>query len=303
MVFARVPDAVRGNAIVLDAEAWLAALPSLVAELEHEWGMTVGRAYSGGTEAFVAEVALEDQSPAVLKLRIPRGDDSAKNEIIFLRLAAGGACARLLQADVARGAMLLERLGAPLYARGLPAMRRHEILCSTAERLWRPAPGCGLPTGAERGRWLVQFITSKWEDLARPCSEQAVEYALACAERRIAAHDDARAVLVHGDIHQLNALEADGGYKLIDPDGLLAEAEYDLGVLMRGDPLELIEGDPHQRSCWLAHRTGLDETAIWEWGVVERVSSGLVCTSIDLQPLARDTLEAAEFAARYASSN
>jgi streptomycin 6-kinase len=30
--------------------------------------------------------------------------------------------------------------------------------------------------------------------------------------------------LVHGDVHQLNALQNDGGFKLIDPDGLLAEA-------------------------------------------------------------------------------
>jgi streptomycin 6-kinase len=30
--------------------------------------------------------------------------------------------------------------------------------------------------------------------------------------------------LVHGDVHQLNALESDSGFKLVDPDGLLAEA-------------------------------------------------------------------------------
>lgn len=27
--------------------------------------------------------------------------------------------------------------------------------------------------------------------------------------------------------------------------------------------------------------------AIWEWGVVERVSTGLVCTEIGLQPVGR----------------
>jgi streptomycin 6-kinase len=45
---------------------------------------------------------------------------------------------------------------------------------------------------------------------------------------------------VHGDVHQWNALEApadvEQGFKLVDPDGLLAEAEYDLGVIMREDP-------------------------------------------------------------------
>ena len=101
-------------------------------------------------------------------------------------------------------------------------------------------------------------------------------------------------MLVHGDVHQLNALQHDGGFKLIDPDGLLAEAEYDLGVLMRGDPVELLDGDPAGRARWLTARTDLDLAAIWEWGVVERLSSGLHCTRIHLQPLGRDTLAAAE---------
>ena len=72
--------------------------------------------------------------------------------------------------------------------------------------------------------------------------ERTIEHALASAERRIDAHDDERSVLVHGDVHQWNALEADGGYGSADPDGLLAEAEYDMGVLMREDPLELWTG-------------------------------------------------------------
>lgn len=204
----------------------------------------------------------------------------------------------MLRADAGRGAMLLERLGPRLSESGQPAMQWLETLCSTLERFWRAAPDCGLPTGADKGRWLVEFISSSWEDLGRPCSEQAVEYALACAARRIAAHDDERAVLVHGDVHEWNALQADSGFKLIDPDGLLAEAEYDLGVLIRRDPVQPASGDPLARARWLARRTGSDETAIWEWAVTERLSSGLHCTRIDLQPLGRQMLEAAEHAAQ-----
>jgi streptomycin 6-kinase len=92
----------------------------------------------------------------------------------------------------------------------------------------------------------------------------------------------------------LNALESGDGFKLVDPDGLLAEAEYDLGVLMRGDPVELLAGDPRDRVSWLVARTGLDPVAIWEWGVVERLSSGLLSTQVELQPLGRDCLRAAE---------
>jgi streptomycin 6-kinase len=122
-----------------------------------------------------------------------------------------------------------------------------------------------------------------------------VDYALGCAARRADAHDDERAVLVHGDVHQWNALEAGGGaFKLVDPDGLLAEAEYDMGILMREDPLELLTGDAGERARWLARRTGLDATAIWEWGAVERVSTGLLCTRIGLQPVGREMLAAAD---------
>ncbi len=188
--------------------------------------------------------------------------------------------------DAERGALLLERLGPSLFDLAPPIEERHEILCTTAMRFWRPAPDCGLPTGAEKAVWLADYIVKTWEATDRPCSERAVAHALTCAERRRVAHDDERAVLVHGDVHQWNALQADHGFKLVDPDGLLAEAEYDLGIVMREDPVELLEGDPRERARWLAARTGLDATAIWEWGVVERVSTGLYCAE-DRSPTGR----------------
>ena len=107
-----------------------------------------------------------------------------------------------------------------------------------------------------------------------------------------------RSVLVHGDVHQWNALVAGDGYRLVDPDGLVAEAEYDLGIIMREDPVELMDDDPRQRARWLAARTGLDADAIWEWGVVERVCDGLLLAEIELQPVAREMLAAADHIAR-----
>jgi len=288
---------VRNKALADGATKWLDDLPELVSSLEKEWSITVGRPYDDSTEAFVAEATLNAGSPAVLKLLIPRGGDVARHEITVLRLANGEGCARLLKEDAERGALLLERLGRSLHQLGLPIGRRHEILCSTTAQVWRPAPGWGLPTGGDKGRWLVDFITTTWEEVGRPCSERAVNDALECAAHRIAAHDDERAVLVHGDLHQWNALEWEGGFKLVDPDGLLAEAEYDLGIIMREDPAELLDGDPHERARWLALRSGLDATAIWEWGVVERVATGLLGTKVDLQPAAREMLAVADLVA------
>jgi streptomycin 6-kinase len=292
-----VPAVVRNKAHAVGAGRWLNQLPELVASLEHDWGITVGRPYRDATEAFVAEATGDDGTPVVLKLLIPRAVDVVANEIIVLRIANGDGCVRLLREDAARGAMLLERLGRSMHELALPFHQRLAVLCSAAARIWRPAPGCGLPTGADKGRRLIEFITTTWEDLDRPCSERAVDYARDCAERRIAAHDDQRALLVHGDVHQWNAVQAERGFTLVDPDGLLAEAEYDLGILMREDPLELLDGDPYGRARWLAARTGLEVTAIWEWGCVERVSTGLLLTKIDLQPVGAQMLAAADHVA------
>jgi streptomycin 6-kinase len=299
-----VSPLVRNKALAAGAADWLERLPVLVGELAAEWGFQLGRTFGDGTEAFVAAVERDDGSAAVLKLIVPRsagpGADgpgagsAAEHEIKVLELAGGDGCAQRFRSDATRGALLMERLGPSLHDLGLPLARRQEILCATASRLWRAAPDAGLPTGADKGRWLVDFVTRTWEALDRPCSERAVEHALDCARRRIAAHDDERAVLVHGDVHEWNALAAGAGFKLVDPDGLLAEAEYDLGIMMREDPVELLEVEPMQRAQWLAARTGLDATAIWEWGVVERVSTGLVCTQIDLQPVGRQMLRAAD---------
>lgn len=286
-----VPDVVREKALAAGAEAWLEALPDLLHALQEEWELTVGAVYPGATEALVTEATCGDGTPAVLKLIVPRDGDAAAHEIAVLRLTAGAGCVRLLRDDVARGALLLERLGRPLSELNLPLERRHEVLVSAAKRMWRPAPECGLPTGAWKAQWLTDLVAAMWEELDHPCSERAFEHALACAASRGAAHRDETAVLVHGDIHQWNALEGGDGFKLVDPDGLLAAAEYDLGIVMREDPLE---GDLRERARMLAAWTGLDEAAIWEWGVVERVSTGLLCTRVGLQPVGREMLAAAD---------
>ena len=290
----KVPNVVRNKAIALGAEDWLVDLPGLIIELEDRWKITVGSLIEGGTESYVAQAVDQDGSQVVLKLLIPRADDAALNEIKVLQMAKGKGCVELLKSDETMGALLLERLGPTLYDLRLPIGERHEILCAAVEQLWRPAPNSGFQTGAEKGRWLIQFIFELWEKLNHPCSERVVDQAVSCAENRIANHDPEKAVLVHGDVHQWNALQSSDGFKLIDPDGLLAEAEYDLGILMREDPVELLVGDPHERARWLARRCNLNATSIWEWGVVERVSTGLLCTQIDLQPAGRDMLTTAE---------
>ncbi len=52
---------------------------------------------------------------------------------------------------------------------------------------------------------------------------------------------------------------------------------------------------PLARAYRLAARTGLDAAAIWEWGVIERLSTGLLGMSIGLEPVSDQMVRAAEW--------
>ncbi len=290
-----LPEVVRNRAIAEGHANWIDELANIVRGLELDWSIEVGRSFDEGTEAFVAEARLADGTPAILKVLVPRsGGGVGDHEATALRLANGDGCPVLFRDDPDRGALLMERLGSSLFSLGLPYEQRISILCDAASTIWRPAAGAGLPTGAEKAAWLIDFITTTWAALDGPCAERTVDHAIACAERRLAAHDDDRAVLVHGDVQQWNTLQSGDGFKLVDPDGLLAEAEYDLGVVLREDPDEPLAADTMATAQWMAERCGLDANAIWEWGVVERVSTGLVATKIGLQPVGLQMLALAD---------
>jgi len=279
-----VPASLRKARTAAGEIAWLDALPQLVDEMASQWSLAVGRSCDGfGMNALVVEATTADGTAAVLKLGPPGDAEKVVREAAVLRLADGDGCARLLDADLARRALLLERLGPSMYDLGVPRRQRHELLLDAVRRMWRPVvPGVQLQRGSERARWMVGQLEQVWEQSQRACSERVLADAIACAERRAAAHDDSRAVLCHGDLHELNALQAsDGMFKLIDPEGVVAEPEYDLGVLMRNAPGE---DDLHARADWLAAATSCDRTAIWEWGTAERVLSGLWCRVVDHQP-------------------
>lgn len=284
-----IPEAVRSRAAVNGIETWLDDVPEIVASLERDWELRVGAIFTSGSEAIVLDATLHDGTGAVLKLYGPGTDQDVDHEVRALRLAAGEGCALLLRDDLERGAMLLERLG-PMLASFEPSLElRDAHLCDALRCMWRPVRGETFPTGAEKARWLAEFVTSTWEELDRPCSERTIEDVVRCTERRGAAHDDERAVLVHGDAHEWNALEAsDGTFKLVDPDGLRAEPAYDVGVVLRQGPADI------ERLDRLAHRTGCDRDAIWEWATIERVSSGLMCTSLGLLGDGRDFLGEAD---------
>jgi streptomycin 6-kinase len=279
-----VPEEVRNKVIADGNAAWLDELPSVVESLAQEWSLTIGATLRGGHAALVVEATLAEGTAAVLKVGVPGTRRDLTFEATALRLADGDGCASLLRDDLERDALLLERLGAAIYDVVPDAATRHRMMCDVAARLWRPVGAdVDLPTGADKAQQCADLLPRLWEETGRACSEATVEDALGCTERRRRAHDDEHAVLVHGDVHDLNVLQAaDGAFKLVDPSGLRAERACDLGTIVRCNPDT--GDDLEARTSWIAARTGVDATAIWEWGTIYRVTSGLYSRRIGYQP-------------------
>jgi hypothetical protein len=159
-----IPDKVRRTAVACgdDGLAWLAGLARLVAELEREWNLSVGRTFSQGTEAFVAETVMADGRKGVLKIAIP-GLDPSGRELRTLLAANGRGYVQVLRHDAARGVMLLERLGPQLHELHLPLDAQIEIICATLQDAWRPLPeGLELMSGAEKALVVVNGASSSW---------------------------------------------------------------------------------------------------------------------------------------------
>ena len=150
-----LPDVVRNRAIAEGHGWWVDELADIVRGLERNWSIRVGATYDEGTEEFVADATLDDGTPAVLKVLVPRrGGGVDDHEATVLRLADGERCPVLHLEDAARGALLMERLGPSMFALSLPYEQRLPALCDAAAQIWRPArhrTSTFRPPGRRRG--------------------------------------------------------------------------------------------------------------------------------------------------------
>ncbi len=264
-------------------QRWLDDLPEVVEATVARWDLELGDVYDGGTAAYVVAATDASGRAVVLKVAMPLDVDEIaafEHSVIVHRLAEGRGCAELVAVDESARILLLERLGPNLDDLAMSVPQAIETIADTLHAFWRPVPrNCGLRTGAEKAAWLASYITATWESLGRPCEQAVVDRALGYCGARADAFDGSDAVLVHGDAHGWNTVVAGDGYKFVDPEGLVSERAHDLSVPMREYNEPLLAGDTatlvRERAEFLAERCDVDAEAVWEWGFVERVSTGL----------------------------
>lgn len=261
------------------------SLQGRLAALAQAWSLELGEPYAESPYAVVLRVSRRG-TPAVLKVGLePLPWPTA--QIPTLVAADGRGYVRVLEHDEPRQAVLLERLGPSLERDGGSPAERMARLGEVLVEAWE-VPVEVAPPRFDKAQALLELIGR----LSNPTDWErwgvALERAVAWAEELSASADPARDVLCHGDPHPGNLLakatRTDATYLFVDPDGIRCEPAYDVGVALRGWVGEILaEDDPKpfllSLRDVLCDVTAADPERAWQWGFVERVTTGLVVRS------------------------
>jgi streptomycin 6-kinase len=236
------------------------------------WGVTVESTLE--TESSVVAFGTREGEPVVLKVVRREGDEWRSGEV----LEAFGGRGIVRVHEHVPGAVLLERLdpGTPLAEQALGGKddEATEILAEVIDRMSNSDLDLRRFSSVEAwGKGFDWYFASGDRQIPRDLVEHGRRvYADLCAsqgERR----------LLHGDLQHYNVLfDSRRGWVAIDPKGVVGEAEYEVGALLRnpGEPEVYAHRERVERRvrCY-ASRLGLDPDRMVAWGFAQAVLSAI----------------------------
>ncbi|MFI4936169.1 MAG: aminoglycoside phosphotransferase family protein [Caulobacterales bacterium] len=249
--------------------------PGAMAPLMTRWGLTPdGPApvlrYQGDTPTGAVAFVRRGEERLVLKLLTP-GSDEAQSAAVLTHWDGQGAV-RLVEA--VEGAILMERAapGEDL-AEHVRAGRDDEatlILCEVVAKLRRPAPAEGGYRRIED--WGAGFDRNRDRAIALGIEARLIDHAAEVFDTLAATQGEP--ILLHGDLHHYNIVRDERrGWLAIDPKGVLGEAAYETGALIR-NPIEdfalcaradIVE----RRARLIAERLGYDYQRVVGWAFAQ----------------------------------
>jgi streptomycin 6-kinase len=267
-----------------EGRAWLAGLPDQVAGYLERWELTPERVFAaGGQISMIVLVRRADGTPAVLKVGMVNRE--TEHEHAALAHWDGRGAVRLIAADAAHGAMLLERLQADVSLRSLAETKAMLEATAVLQRLWVP-PASGHPfrTVADH---TGDLATALRERRGQPWAAEAlplIDEALALRTGLLATETET--VLLHGDFHHGNVLAGERApWLAIDPKPLVGERAYDLAWLTR-DRLPTLAAQPGSRAAArrrltrLATALDVDSDRLRGWSLFRAVEAGVWYLSV-----------------------
>jgi streptomycin 6-kinase len=262
-------------------QAWLDALPSSIAHCAEQWRLQLDRPFAELSYNYAAPGLRADGMPVVLKVCIP--GDEFFTEAGALRLFDGRGAVRLLEVDIDRGALLIERLlpGTPLNdVSDADDERATHIAAEVMQKLWRPVSANDARLFPTVATWIMHMEERAPRLIPPGHRFPRVWLDLALAIYRELTAAPAEQVLLHGDLHHGNILAAQREpWLAIDPKGVIGEPAWETGPLFINQLPEPLDVSTARRvliprAKQLASELGIDYTRLAAWAVVRAVLSG-----------------------------
>lgn len=223
--FAIPPEIISGFATGDDTtREWLRTLSSVARDLLRHWDLRPDGDVRSGEAGVLVPVHRADGTRAALKLQVPRAETRAA--ILGLARWDGRGVVRLLDSDVDRGGMLLERLHGD---RSLEAVENDDDAVRVVGGLLARLHSVDAPDGLPRlGTIVTEMIA------AVPAAMRVLDSAdRSRFDRWIRSvaevQTDPGERLLHWDLHYGNVLSADRDpWLAIDPEPLVGDPGFDL---------------------------------------------------------------------------
>jgi streptomycin 6-kinase len=224
-----------GRRVGGEADAWVEALPDLIAEMTSSWDLLV-TGTAKDADAFGITIPARRGDERVL-MRISYPDGWSLDQTKALHAWDGNGVVRLLEHDP-RGAHLRAAPdpGTPLSSER-NQMRAFRLAADALRALWIEPPD-GLQTVTAEVRAWVAEMSSRFESVHQPFEISLLHE----AEQLFRAYMPTQTtkVLLHGDA-RLDAFVMDGERAVaLDPKPLVGEPAFDAGSLLRDRPGELV---------------------------------------------------------------
>ena len=255
---------------------WLQELPLLLRDCFRDWNLKPEYTPDCLTYNYVVFVSRGNAEKLVLKAGVPHPE--LNSEIEAMKLYAGEGAAKLLDSDAQKGLLLLEKLQpGKMLLEEKDDKKATAIAADVMRRLWKepPADHCFRSVrdwgkGFERLRCTFNGgcgpfparLLSKAETLFTELSDSMETE-----------------VVLHGDLHHWNVLQADErGWLAIDPKGVLGEPAYEIGAWLR-NPAGFIFKMPDlkkvqkRRMEQFATELGFERERLRDWSIAQAVLS------------------------------
>jgi streptomycin 6-kinase len=246
-------------------DAWFDALPALLADLADRWKIEWGNLIQRGSMSVVIRCRAASERPAVLKVSPER--TRVAREATALASWTTGHVPAVLAVDESVGALLIEAVepGTPLAeSANYPSIESLVALITSLQD--DGVPDRSLPPVADHVRYLFDSSRKLYE--RKPELVELISHELYERGRELAlrlATDEARRVLLHGDLTPVNVLDggAERGLVAIDPAPCVGDPGFDAIdlVLWRAKSVDAIAVRCEQ----LAPAIGADAGRLLDW--------------------------------------